>query len=434
MPRPRFLTVRPALLGAIVIAVLLALLATAGAATASAATTAGAPHFHRGHLPAVGEIKLVKTKDGRAEVTVPVTYTQALSGHPRGLESSEVTLYVADGLQGHRAIGRRFRRIHHHALRGSGTVVDHFRLDRPTSRWLLGRPRKERGALVRIDVRHRIKPHRGSRPLYEKDASMTMASSHQARPQGETEFLVVKNDTDVPIKTASEPDLCMYTNGELGSNLQAFTTAAGRPMAPGSTVEALVQGSANLFDSAKFEAGSGRGAGEWFDWGGLEVDTLLSQMDIELTAVFAAIDLTQHCPSNASIFQILAATESGEAASMQSWVVTSETCSQGCVQTKLPTAFEALNAQHWDGEGIGPGEWAQNSTVVLEALVGGWMGTPNAGKIVQDQGLHWDRARLPEQVEEITVFDGEAFEGEEVSHVAWELSIHEGSSPAGFSG
>ena len=114
--------------------------------------------------------------------------------------------------------------------------------------------------------------------------------------------------------------------------------------------------------------------------------------------------------------------------------MTSETCSRECVHVNLPTAFEALGAQHWNGEGIGPGEWAENSTDVLEGLVGAWRGTPNGGKIVQDQGLRWERQRLPDQTEEVTVFDGEAFEAEEVSHLAWELSIHEGSSPAGFSG
>ncbi len=429
MTSQRTLTPRPALLGALVIAVLLALPAIAGAATAK-----GAPRFHRGHLPAIGEIKLAKTKGGRAEVTVPVTYTQALSGHPAGLESSEVSLYVADRLQGGRATGSRFRRIHRHAILGSGTAVDHFRLDRKTSHWLLTRPKKERGALVRIDVRHRIKPHRGSRPLHEKDASMTMASSHQARAQGETEFLVLKNDTGAPIKTASEPDLCMYTNGEFGSNLQAFTTVSGRPLAAGGTIEALVQGSANFLDSAKFEAGHGKGAGEWFDWEGVAADVILYAFEIEASPIFAAIDFTEHCTTNASIFQIAASTEGGEAASLESWLVTSETCSRGCVPVNLPTAFEALGVQHWNGEGTGPGEWAQNSTEVLEGLVGFWRGTPNAGKVVQDQGLHWQRRPLPEQVEEVTVFDGEAYEAEEVSHLAWELSIHEGSSPSGFSG
>jgi hypothetical protein len=428
MTRARLLA-SPAALPVAVIAALLAVLVIS-----SAASAVSAPRFHRGHLPSIGEIKLVKAKGGRAEITVPVTYTQALSGHPVGLEASEVTLYVAEGLKGGHAVGGKFRRIHRHAILGSGTVVDHFRLDRKTSHWLLGRPKKQRGQLVRVDVRHRIKPDRGSRPLHEKDASMTMASSHQARAQGETEFLVVRNDTGVPIKTASEPDLCMYTNGEFGSNLQAFTTATGRPMAPGSTVEALVQGSASILDSAKYEAGSDRGAGEWLDWEGVAADLILDAFEIEASPIFAALDFAEHCTTNASIFQILAATEAGEAASLQSWLVTSETCSRECVSVNLPTAFEALGVQHWNGGGIGPGEWAENSTGVLEGLVGAWSGTPNAGKIVQDQGLRWERQRLPEQVEEVTVFDGEAFEAEEVSHLAWELSIHEGSSAAGFSG
>jgi hypothetical protein len=429
MTPPRLLAPRPTLLGAAMLAALLALLAIAGAASAQ-----GSPQFRRGHLPAIGEIKLVKAKGSGAEVTVPVTYTQALSGHPVGLETSEVILYVAAGLKGGRAVGGKFTRVHRHTILGSGTVVDRFRLDRGVSRWLLARPRKERGRLVRVDVRHRIKAHRGSRPLHEKDASLTMASSHQARPQGETEFLVLKNDTGAPIKTASEPDLCMYTNGEFGSNLQAFTTAPGRPLPPGGTVEALVQGSANILDSAKYEAGSGRSAGEWLDWEGVAADLILDAFEIEAGPIFAAIDFVEHCTTNASIFQILAATESGEAASLQSWLVTSETCRRECVQVNLPTAFEALGVQHWSGGGIGPGEWAENSTAVLEGLVGAWRGTPDSGKIVQDQGLRWERQQLPEQTEEVTVFDGEAFEAEEVSHLAWELSIHEGSSPAGFSG
>lgn len=429
MTRPHLLRSRPALLAGAALAALLALLAISGAASAK-----GSPRFHRGHLPAIGEIKLIKGKGGRAEVTVPVTYTQALSGHPVGLESTEVTLHVAGGLKDGRAVGGRLTHVHRHTILGSGTVLDRFRLGRKVSRWLLARPRKERGRLVRIDVRHRIRPHHGARPLHEKDASLTMAASHQARPQGETEFLVLKNDTGVSLKTASEPDLCMYTNGEFGSNLQAFTTAPGRPLPPGGTVEALVQGSDNFLDSAKYEAGSGKGAGEWLDWQGVAADLILDAFEIEASPIFAAIDFTEHCTTNASIFQILAATESGEAASMESWLVTSETCRRGCVSLNLPTAFEALGAQNWNGGGEGPGEWAENSTGVLEGLVGGWAGTPNGGKVVQDQGLHWERRPLPEQTEEVTVFDGEAFEAEEVSHLAWELSVHEGSSPAGFSG
>src|ERR1700712_1648151 len=178
MTPSRLVPARPAFLGTAVIAVLLALLVIASGAAAK-----GPPQFHRGHLPSIGEIKLVKTKGGRAEVTVPVTYTQALRpGHAAGLESSEVTLYIAGGLKGRRAVGGKFRRIHDHAILGSGTVVDHFRLDRETSNWLLGRPRKERGALVRVDVRHRLKPHHGSPPLYQKDASVTMGFSPPGRP------------------------------------------------------------------------------------------------------------------------------------------------------------------------------------------------------------------------------------------------------------
>ncbi len=429
MTRPRRDRSRPVLLGAAALLTLLALLTATGAASAK-----GSPQFRRGHLPAIGEIKLAEPKGGRAEVSVPVTYTRALSGHAAGLETSEVALYVAAGLKDGRAVGGRFTRVHRHTILGSGTVVARFRLGRKVSRWLLARPQKERGRLVRVDVRHRIKPHRGARPLHEKDASLTMASSHQARPQGETEFLVMKNATGMPIKTASEPDLCMYTNGEFGSNLQAFTTAPGRPLPPGGTVEALVQGSANLLDSAKYEAGAGKGAGEWLDWEGVAADLILDAFEIEASPIFAAIDFAEHCTTNASIFQILAASESGEAASLESWLVTSETCRRGCVSLNLPSAFEALGVQNWNGGGEGPGEWAENSTAVLEGLAGGWAGTPHGGKIVQDQGLHWERRQLPEQTEEVTVFDGEAYEAEEVSHLAWELSIHEGSSAAGFSG
>src|SRR5689334_12012910 len=58
---------RPLLRGAVVLAALLALLTIAGAASAKAA-----PRFHRGHLPAIGEIKLVKERHGLVKVTVPV--------------------------------------------------------------------------------------------------------------------------------------------------------------------------------------------------------------------------------------------------------------------------------------------------------------------------------------------------------------------------
>src|ERR1700759_2554822 len=99
----------PPLRALAVLAALCALLAIAPAIAEAP------PRSHRGHLPAIGEITLAKTRGGRAEVSVPVTYTQALSGHPVGLESSEVTLYVADRVEGGRATGGRFLPHHPHA-------------------------------------------------------------------------------------------------------------------------------------------------------------------------------------------------------------------------------------------------------------------------------------------------------------------------------
>jgi hypothetical protein len=430
MTRPHTLTSRPALLAALVTAVLLALLAIASAATAK-----GAPHFHRGHLPAIGEIKLVKTKGGRAEVTVPITYTQALSpGHPKGLESSEVTLAIARKIKAGHATGVTFTRIHRHTLLGTGTVLDRFRLKPKTAHWLFGRSAKERGRLVRVDVRHRIKTRRSAPPLHEKASSVTMASSHQAMPQGESAFLVVKNDTDEEIKTAAEPDLCMYSEGEFRSNLQLLTTQPGRPLQPGGTIEAAVEGSASIFDKAVYEGGKGSGAGGWFDWSGVAVSVILEAAEFELAPFIDAIDIADHCESQASIFQIIASDDSGEATSKQAWVVTSETCSRGCVDTNLPTAWEALGVQHLGPSELGPGEWAENSTDVLQALVGGWREPPAGAKVVQDQGLHWTRKSLPPEHETWVEPDGEGFNEEEETRRAWELSIGEGSSPAGFSG
>lgn len=430
MTTPRLVPSRPALLGAGILAALLALLAIASAATAK-----GAPQFHRGHLPAIGEIKLVKDKGGRAEVTVPVTYTQALTpGHPAGLESAEVALYVAQKLKGGRAAGELVRRVHQHAVVGSGTVIDHFRLDRQTSQRLLRAPRKQRGKLVRVDVRHRIKRKRGTMPLYEKDASLTMASSHQAHPAGEDAFLTVRNDTAEPLKTVGEPVLCFYTNGEDGSNLQAFTTQPGRPLQPGGSIEARVEGSANIFDEAEYELGTGGGASNWFDWAGIGVDVIANAAEIELTPILLGWDIAKHCDAQASTFMLLAADEAGERASSESWVLTDETCKYGCVHTHLPTANEALGVQGVGEENINPGVWAEDSTKVLKGLVGGWWEPPVGGKIVQDQGLHWVRQELPEAEIEEEFFAGEYWGTETVSLRAWELSIHEGSSPAGFSG
>jgi hypothetical protein len=421
--RPRSLTTRPAFPVCVGIVILLAMLAIASAAAAK-----GAPRFHRGHLPAIGEIKLTTTKHGLAEITVPVHYTQALAGRATGLETAEVTLHLAGKLKSGRAIGETFTRTHHHTLVGTGLVVDDFRLDRRLSHWLLSRPHEEQGRLVRVDVRHRIKTRPGTKPLYEKVASLNMATSHRARPQGEDVELTMTNDTDEPIKTAAEPDLCMYTRGEEGSELNAFTTLPNNPLPPGGTIEARIEGSGNVFDRAVYEAGSDKGAGEWFDWVGFKVGIILESAEAELGPLIDAMDLAENCESQASTFQIVAANESGEASSLGAWVVTGETCRTGCVQTNLPTAYEALGVQNYGGGGYGPGEWAEDTTDFLTALVGGWHGIANGGKVVQDQGLHWNRQELPE------VEEGHVWGLFTTDTKAFELSIHEGSSPSGFSG
>lgn len=302
------------------------------------------------------------------------------------------------------------------------------------SRWLLSLSRKERGRLVRADVRHRIKERRGGRALHEKASSLTMNSSHQAHPAGESAVLTVRNDTAEPIQTASEPILCMYTNGEFGSNLQAFTTAEGRPIQPGGTIEAVVEGSASIFDEAEYQGGTSKGASHWFDWEGIAVDVIANALEIEITPILLGLDLAEHCDAQASTFMLIAGNQSGAAASSEAWVLTSETCRIGCVHTHLPTAAEALNVQGVGEEEINPGVWAENSTKILKGLVGGWRQPPVGGKAVQDQGLHWSRQELPEVFEEWVEPDGEGFETVEVNRRAWELSVHEGSSPAGYSG
>lgn len=409
---------RSALVGAIV---LLVSLAAAGPATA-----AGSPHFRRGHLPSIGEIKLLKTGHGRAVVTVPIAYTQALSGSPVGLESAEVTLHIARRMKHGRPVGVTYARVHRHHLLGTAVVVDRFRLGRRISHWLLRHGRKERGRLVRVDVRHRIALRHGGRPLHEKDASITMASSHRARPQGETAVLTVRNDTQEPVKIASEPIFCMYSNGEEGSDLQDFTTPEEEPLRAGGTIEAEVQASGNIFDAAEWQGATGEGAGHWFDWEGLAVDELFTAFDIELTPIFLAFDLAKHCDVQASTFMEIAANESGSVGSSQGWVLTSETCRHGCVHTNLPTAAEALAVQTPDG--YGPGEWSEASTEILQDLVGGWREPPDGGKAIQDQGLHWVTEELPEVEEEHLwgLYD--------TYTKAFELSVHPGSSPAGYSG
>lgn len=429
MTHHRLVPSRPALCALAGISLLLALLALAGAASAKR------PHLRSGHLPAIGAIELIETKGGRATITVPVAYTQALSGRPAaGLESAEVTLRIGRVVKRRRAVGVKLTRTHRHRISGTGTILDRFRLGRQVSQWLLSRPRKDRGRLVRVDVRHRIKERRNEPPLHEKAASLDMASSHQARPQGEAAALTVRNATAQPIRLASEPILCMYTNGEGGSNLQAFTTPAGEPILPGGTIEAKVEGSANALVTAAYQGGTGEGAGNWFDWEGIALDAITNAFDVELTPVFLGLDLAEHCDAQASTFMLVAANQSGRAATSGSWVLTDETCRMGCVDNHMPSAAEALEVQGVGEEQVNQGVWAHDSTEVLKALVGGWRDPPAGGKIVQDQGLHWTRQERAEVEEEEWWFVGEEAIQVPVKRRAWELSIQEGSSPAGYSG
>jgi hypothetical protein len=409
-------SVRPALLAALVIAVLLALLAIASAATAK-----GPPRFHRGHLPAIGEIKLVKKEGGGAIVTAPVTYTKAISPDTPGLEFSEVTLIVAGKVKHGHAVGTQLRRTRRHLVLGTGTVVEHFGLPHRVAHRLLTLPRKQRGRLVRIDVRHRIRDARHARPMHEKDSSVTMASSHQAKPQGEAAAITVRNATAGPLQLSSEPILCMYTNGEAESNLQAFTLPEGEMMPAGGTIEAKVEGSANGLEAAEYQGGTGEGAGRWFDWEGLAVDAVANAFEIEITPILLAWDFAEHCDAQASTFLLAAANGSGEALSTQSWVVTAATCKIGCVQTNLPTAGEALGVQGVGEEEVNPGVWAHDSTEVLKALVD--------GGLLQNKGLEWQRAPQGEiEEEEWWYVPGEY--GPEpirvpVMRKAFELSVHQ---------
>src|SRR6185312_7330407 len=371
----------------------------------SAASAKGAPLFHRGHLPAIGEIKLVKKPGGGAVVTVPVTYTKAISPDTPGLEFTEVTLTVARELKHGRALGIELRRTRHHRVHGTNTVVEHFGLPRRVAHQLLDLPRKERGRLVRIDARYRICDTAGARRMHEKDSGLTMASSHQAKPQGEAAAITVRNDTSVPLQLASEPILCMYTDGEGGSNLQAFTTPEGGPLPPNATIEAKVEGSANALEAAEYQGGTHQGAGRWFDWEGLAVDAVANAFEIEITPILLAWDFVEHCDAQASTFLLVAG----------------ETCRIGCVHTNLPTAAEALGVQGVGEEQVNPGVWAHDSTEVLKGLVD--------GGLLQNRGLEWSRQELPEaEEEEWWYFPGEY--GEEADLVpvmrkAFELSVHE---------
>ena len=163
---------------------------------------------------------------------------------------------------------------------------------------------------------------------------------------------------------------------------------------------------------------------------------ILDAAEFELAPFIVAIDFADHCESQASIFQILAADESGEAASMQSWVVTSETCSQRLRRHQPADRLRSARRAALGASELGPGEWAENSTDVLEGLVGGWRGPADGGKSSRTRGCTGPAQQLPEarNLKKSNSSTAKGSNDEEVSHRAWELSIHEGSSPAGFSG
>ncbi|MFN8215513.1 MAG: hypothetical protein U0R71_02850 [Solirubrobacterales bacterium] len=419
----------------------LLLLATAGTAAAAA------PELRPGHLPAIGAIALTKTPRGLARISVPVTYTKAIPGRARGLEFSTVTLHVARRLRDGRPVGTIAEREHRHRLAGSGTVVDRFVLGRRASRALLGAGRDRRGRLVRVDVRHRIRERRRGPAMHDKNASMTMASSHRARPQGESGLLRLSNETGGPIRTVSTPILCMYTDGEEGSNLESFTTAPEEVVQPNGTIEGRVEADGSILDRARYQGPTGESAGAYVDWASIGVDFLANMFDVELTPFALLFDATNDCSLAASTFQIVAAAAISPeaeaeleapfvpAASSEAWVLTAQTCSRGCPPTHLISAFDALEYQGIGEEQVNPGIWT-GSTPILEALSGGWRDPPvpaaAPGRIVRDEGLHWSWRELPALAEERDVWPSEEVLVFDTNR--WEISVHPGSSPAGFSG
>ncbi|HVT00540.1 MAG TPA: hypothetical protein VHE08_08500 [Solirubrobacterales bacterium] len=375
------------------------------AAPASAKVT---PKFHRGGLPSIGEITLRKMARGKAQVTVPVTYTKALSGPPSGLESSVVTLHLAARTKRGRPVGTEFERKHQHRLDGSGTIVDRFVLDRATSGWLFARSAKLRGRLIRVDVSHLVKSRRGTPPLYEKDASQTMASSHRAHPQGASGILTLSNQTSEPINTVATPIVCMYTDGEEGSNLEWFTQEG---LAPGGSIEAEIEADGSIFDEAEYQGPTGPSAGAYFSTIGFEIDAIATEFDVELTPFVALVELGTHCDATASIFSLVVGSTGRQASSSEAFVPTNETCRIGCPDHHFISAFEALGYQspYEDGTVI----WNSRSTELLESFAGAWAGRGD-GRIVQDDGLHFTY--------------GEAGDEE------WNATVGAGSSSAGFSG
>lgn len=174
IPRPQLpgLTRLAAAIAAVTILAFVALTSLAAAKSAK---------FHRGGLPSIGQITLSQQRSGVVIVSVPVTYKKALSTSRRGMETTSVTLNVFPRLKLGRPDGHPSDRTHDHFVKGDETIVDHFRLGREKSRWLLGTSRKVRGKLVRVDVQHLIRDRPGQPPLHEKDASLTLASSHRAK-------------------------------------------------------------------------------------------------------------------------------------------------------------------------------------------------------------------------------------------------------------
>jgi len=411
MSRPQLsaVTGRATALLAVLALALLALAGPAGAKTSK---------FQRGGLPSIGQITLKERDNGSTVVRVPVTYTKALPRGPAGLEMAAVTLVVYPRMKHGRSDGHPFAKYtREHFVKGDETFVDRFRLNRREAKRFFGLGRKARGKLLRVDVQHRIKDRPGEPALHEKDASMTLASSHRARPQGESGVLMLRNDTKTSLNTVSTPIMCMYTEGEEGSNLQWFTA---EDLAPGATVESFIEADGSIFDSSEYQGPTGASAGQYFDWLGIEIDLIAYAFDVELTPFMLALDLVTHCDAMASTFSFVAANAEGAGASSEAWVLTGETCRIDCPREHLISADYALDFQGL-GEETNPGLWAHKSTEVLSALAGHWQGLPEpeGGKVVQDNGLH---------------FDWREWENEEEDEPEWEVSVGEGSKPAGFSG
>jgi hypothetical protein len=373
--------------------------------------------FHRGGLPSIGQISVKQRDNSSAVVAVPVTFTKAIRG-PIGLERAEVTLLVYPRLKRDRADGHPFvKQTRDHMVRGDGTRVEHFRLNRREAKRFFALGKRARGKLLRIDVQHLIRNGKGEPMIHEKDASMTLASSHRARPQGQSGTMILANRTNTSLNTTSTPIMCMYTEGEEGSNLQWFTAEG---LAPGGTIEAFVEADGSIFDSSEYQGPTGASAGQYFDWMGIAIDAIAYSFDVELTPFMLAIDLATHCDSMASTFSLVAANAEGAGASSEAFVLTAENCRIECPHEHLISANYALDFQGL-GEETNPGIWASKSTEVLLALAGYWHGIPEpeGGKVVQDDGLH---------------FDWREWENEEEDEPEWEVSVGEGSKPAGFSG